>query len=378
MTRKKVLVLLGSMCLALVLVAMACAGPAPTTPAPTTPAPTTPAPTTPPSPSPSPIEEPIVLTYTEYGPPTHVRVVGGVYPFCEEVEKRTGGRVKFDVRTGASIIPHEEAFKGIGAGIADSGTISIPYYPTEAPLHQLGALAFLSPTPMVAGKAWWDVRDDPTIGPVLEEELAKHNLISVFPQPQPSIQVMFKDKRVTTLEELEGLRMRGDTLMARAFDALGAVPVSMTFSEIYGALEKGVLDGSQTYIHTVSSFRFYEVINYWLNVDFGSAGCDVIGAINLDTWKSLPPDIQQVILDVGRESSVNLASYLEGEVTSEANILLEEAGVEILSLTSEERDRWIDLARPVVVDTFRAEAVKKGLPWDEAYKIYLKAIESHL
>ncbi|MBA7543706.1 hypothetical protein ES705_36043 [subsurface metagenome] len=118
MTRKKILILLGSVCLALTMMVMACAAPAPTTPAPTTPAP----PTTPPV-TPAPPATPVEFEWRlqgSFGPGDHEPEVG-IPSFVQFIEEQSNGRLTIDFFYDGEIYAGENMLSALGRGLTEMG-----------------------------------------------------------------------------------------------------------------------------------------------------------------------------------------------------------------------------------------------------------------
>ena len=102
-------------------------------------------------------------------------------------------------------------------------------------------------------------------------------------------------KPIEGLSDLEGLKVRASGRMtAKLLDALGAEGVNVSFSEVPGALQKGVVDCAVTGAGSGYSAGWWEVSSHLLTLPLG--GWDsVVTAINLDKWNSLDAETQGLI-----------------------------------------------------------------------------------
>jgi len=96
--------------------------------------------------------------------------------------------------------------------------------------------------------------------------------------------------------DFAGLRMRtmiNSPLLESQFQALGAEPVPGDFSGLYAALQNFQVDGEENTASNIYSQKFYQVQKYMTVSNHGYMGYVVL--INASFWRSLPPDVQQVI-----------------------------------------------------------------------------------
>ncbi len=118
------------------------------------------------------------------------------------------------------------------------------------------------------------------------------HVLAIAPYPP---QVVFCNKPIAGLSDLQGLKVRASGRMTAKFlEALGAEGVNVSFSEVPGALQKGVVDCAVTGAGSGYSAGWWEVSTHLLTLPLG--GWDsVVTAINLDKWNSLSPDLQNLI-----------------------------------------------------------------------------------
>lgn len=117
-------------------------------------------------------------------------------------------------------------------------------------------------------------------------------VLGVAPYPP---QVVFCNAEVAALEDLKGLKIRASGRMTgKLLEALGAEAVSISFGEVPGALQKGVVDCAVTGAGSGYSAGWWEVSTHLMPVPLG--GWDpVVTAINLDKWNSLTSEQQSTI-----------------------------------------------------------------------------------
>ncbi|ABV94886.1 TRAP transporter - DctP subunit [Dinoroseobacter shibae DFL 12 = DSM 16493] len=118
-------------------------------------------------------------------------------------------------------------------------------------------------------------------------------VLAIAPYPP---QVVFCNAEVSELADLEGLKVRASGRMTAKFlEALGAEGVNVSFSEVPGALQKGVVDCAVTGAGSGYSAGWWEVSTHLMAIPLG--GWDsVVTAMNMDRWNSLSAEKQELIM----------------------------------------------------------------------------------
>jgi len=131
----------------------------------------------------------------------------------------------------------------------------------------------------------------PMLADIYRDRFNSH-VLAVAPYPP---QVVFCNAPITNLADLEGLKVRASGRMtAKLLEALGAEGVNVSFAEVPGALQKGVVDCAVTGAGSGYSAGWWEVSTHLLPIPLG--GWDpVVTAINLDKWNSIDADTQALI-----------------------------------------------------------------------------------
>ncbi|SIS83261.1 TRAP transporter substrate-binding protein [Phaeovulum vinaykumarii] len=147
-------------------------------------------------------------------------------------------------------------------------------------------------------------------------------------------------------EDAEGLKFRvqpSDVLIAQ-MEALGASPQPMAFSEVYGALQMGVVDGQENTWSNIYGQKFHEVQDGITETNHGVL--DYLVVVSVDWWDGLDPavrdDLSRILHEVTetRNAQVN-------EVEAKSRQAIIDAGYTVRELTPEQRAAWAATMRPV-------------------------------
>jgi C4-dicarboxylate-binding protein DctP len=125
---------------------------------------------------------------------------------------------------------------------------------------------------------------------------------------------------------------------------MGASPQPMAFSEVYGALQTGVVDGQENTWSNVWGQKFFEVQDGTTETNHGII--DYLVVTSVDFLDSLDADVRDQFLTILDEvtASRNAESFAVNEVAKQSII---DAGGTILELTPEQRAVWVETMKPV-------------------------------
>lgn len=225
--------------------------------------------------------------------------------FIEQVARSTNGRINISV-LGPGAIPPFEQLEPVAAGLVELLFTHGAYHLGETGIGM--ALDAIDPDPLVR-------RDTG-----LWEKVASHYaslglmLLSLPTSPQ-GYHMLLRDP-ITTECDLRGRKIRGSPVYHGLLAALGAVPVVLPAGEIYAALEKKVIDGAAWPAAGSLPFRWYEVTNYFMRPTFGATTHLIL--MNLQRYKALPTDLQQILLDEGNALERHTFERFAGLVGQEA------------------------------------------------------------
>jgi C4-dicarboxylate-binding protein DctP len=146
--------------------------------------------------------------------------------------------------------------------------------------------------------------------------------------------------------DAEGLKFRvqtSDVLVAQ-MEALGASPQPMAFSEVYGALQTGVVDGQENTWSNIYGQKFFEVQDGITETNHGII--DYLLVTSSDWLDSLEPDVRDQFMTIVNEvtQTRNAESYNVNQENRQAII---DAGGEVRELSADQRQAWVDAMRPV-------------------------------
>ena len=259
----------------------------------------------------------------------------------EYIEEQTGGNFTVEIFTGAQIGNDQEVFEGLKLGVADMlpcgtdiignfskdfGLLSLPYLfdnekQVEAVVEGEFGQSLLN-----------ELEDIGYVGLGFGNFGFRHTTNSKHP--------------INSVEDMKGLKIRTMTtpIHLEVFEALGANPTPMAFSELFSALQQGVVDGQENPLMNIYANKLHEVQKY-LTLD-GHVFTFVTFVVSKDWYDKLEPSYQQILND-----GIKIATeYMKESCESEDALALEkmkEAGVEVVELTPEAKDEFREAVKGV-------------------------------
>jgi TRAP-type C4-dicarboxylate transport system substrate-binding protein len=215
-------------------------------------------------------------------------------PFWKkQIPEASGGKWTIDISTFDQMgLNGSEVFRMLSKGAFSIGTTDISYVLSSAP--ELGGANL--PMLITSEKMAKDVMDiyRPVLDNILSDRFSGAKLLGTSHFPQ---QALFCKDKITGMADLKGKKIRATgRSVAQFLNAIGAEGVTISFAEVPGALQRGVIDCAFT--GTLSGYQagWYEVASYLYPLPV--AGWDfILTAMNGKEWKKLSPDNQAWLLD---------------------------------------------------------------------------------
>lgn len=292
------------------------------------------------------------LKLADFQPPTHF-VVGSAYePFAEAIAEKTGGEVTVTIYMGGELGPGPvEQYTRTVEGVTDIA-FGLPGYSasnfpktllTELP----GVITAETGTEQILANI-----------DMLSDEYRRVVLVALW-NNAPNL-LFTAEKPVKSLDDLKGLKIRVPSRNAGlVVEAWGATPVSMPAPAIYNAMQTGVIDGAMIDATTLKAFKLAEVTKY-ITMGMETTISDFFMIMNRDSFNDLSDDQQKIVLDAGREASVNANAAWLGVAETSLSDFAATDGKQVITLAPEEAEKFNAASSAAVVKII-AEADANGL-----------------
>jgi len=218
--------------------------------------------------------------------------------WSELVEARTNGQVTISVFPGGSIVKdQQDSYAKVKSGATDI-TIGVV---VKDDVPELQIIAF--PAAFQCYEEWRQFMDGDIVEKYKEEFLQKTG-IRILGSLYLGTRHVTSNKIYLKPADLKSVKLRAVqiSIYMDTVKGLGAIPTPIAFPELLQALKTGIVDGQENPIPTIYQQKYYEAQKYVIETGHQRVGDFLM--INEAKLKSLPPDIQSILLDTAREAEL--------------------------------------------------------------------------
>lgn len=288
-------------------------------------------------------EQPVTLVYAEVNPLDSI--VGQMAnAFKTKLEELSGGSVKVDIQASGVLGTEAQVLDGIlgGGDTVDISRISA-FALTSYGCNKAKLLSI--PYTFVSREHFWNFVNSDMSADFLAEPQAIGLPLRGFAYGEEGFRHFFLKDEVKTIEDLKGLKIRvsEDPVMTGMVKDLGASPTVVSFTELYSALQTGVVDGAEQPIANYKGNAFQEVAPYLL------LDGHTLGAIQLvitdNGWNKLSEQQQAWVMEAGKFAQDANALASAGK---EAEVLaaLKAEGVTVIEVP--DKTPWVEACQNTI------------------------------
>ncbi len=252
--------------------------------------------------------DPIVIKFSHVVAPNTPKGKAADY-FKTLVEERTGGRVKVEVYPNSQLYKDREEMEALQLGAVQMLAPSLSKFgPLGVRSFELFDLPYIFPNKETLYRVM-----DGDIGKQLFGMLESKGIKGLAFWDN-GFKQMSSNRPLRKVSDFQGLKMRiqSSKVLDAQMKALGALPQVMAFSEVYTALQQGVVDGTENPVSNLYTQKMHEVQKHLTISDHGYLGYAVI--VNKKFWDELPADIRPIL-----EKAMADATKYEREIAQKEN-----------------------------------------------------------
>lgn len=268
----------------------------------------------------------------------------GAKKLAEIVAEKSGGKIKIQT-FGSGVLGDEvKMIAAVQGGILEMASVTTA--PLASTVKEFGVLdvPFLFSTSKEA-----DAILEGPVGDKLLRALEPRGMVGLGWMEAGFRNIVNSKHPVAKLEDINGLKLRTmqSKIFVDSFNALGANPVPLAFSELFTALETKAVDGAENSATVIEDSKWYEVQKYMTLSNHAYAAMAVI--INKKLWDGLSADEKKLL----REASIEAGRYertLNREYDAKAIAALKKQGMQVTELSPAEMNRLREKVKPVVTE----------------------------
>ena len=294
-----------------------------------------------------------------------------LYWWLDEVEKRSGGRIKFERYPGESLAKAAEQLDALESGMADVSLFVTTYTPGKIPLNTITALPYSLRYGWVNATSYYQLIQEV---PEVKAEYTKHN-VRVVSAYGTGPYYVFSTKPIRTFSDFRGKKIIATGPVAELLKAAGAAPLGIVITESYESLQRGTADGAVFGPSAAGTYNVDEVCKYLIMLPVGGV-CGPIG-MNMNTWNRLPKDIQTMIDNLVPEHAK--ADHRIYQIEGDAKFMerFKTRGLQILEPSAELDREMRKIAQETVWGKWANDQEKRKLPGKKVLETYLKILEKN-
>ncbi len=289
--------------------------------------------------------------------------------FTEHVEKlaelvgeKTGGEFTLNISYGG-LSKNRENLDGIEIGAFEMAQFCAGYHRDKNPSITVLELPFLGVSSLEQEVALsMAVYQHPAV----VDDLGRWNATLLMPSPLPQYNIVGVGDAPHSLEDFAGLTVRATGGIGAAMETIGAVPTSMSATEVRQAMDSGVIKAVSFAPHAHMSFGTVENGTWWTaNLNPGTVNCPVV--VNTDALNDLS-DAHRTALMESVPEALDYYIYNYNNNTMDAwGPALDDRGIEQVTYSADEIAAFKDAAAAPAAAAWIEENTKRGLPAQELY-----------
>ncbi|MEK6205886.1 MAG: C4-dicarboxylate TRAP transporter substrate-binding protein [Amylibacter sp.] len=288
---------------------------------------------------------------------------------AELVSEKTNGEFTMNISYGG-LSKNKENLDGISIGAFEMAQFCAGYHADKNPSITVLELPFLGVQ---------DLRQEIAASqavyahPAVAADLARWNATLLMPSPLPQYNIVGKGDAPRTLGDFEGMTVRATGGVGRAMGAVGAVPTSMSATEVRQAMDSGVVKTVAFAPHAHMSYGTIENATWWTtNLNPGTVNCPVV--VNTDALNDLSDSEREALLGSVDESLEYYVDYYDNQTMSAWGPALDSRGIERITYSDEELAAFREKVAGPAAAAWIEDMNGRGLPAQELYDLVIDTL----
>ncbi|WP_210878939.1 TRAP transporter substrate-binding protein DctP [Roseovarius autotrophicus] len=299
----------------------------------------------------------------------NVSVWGKRRAFTEHVEKlaelvseKTNGEFTLNLSYGG-LSNERENLDGISIGAFEMAQFCAGYHPDKNPSLTVLELPFLGVETLEQERA---LSEALYAHPAVKADLGRWNALAIMPSPMPQYNFVGTGDAPRTLDDYKGLTVRALGGIGKAMEAVGAVPTSMSATEVRQAMDSGVVKAVSFAPHAHMSFATIETAKWWTsNLNPGTVNCPVV--VNTDALDALSDAHREALLGSVGEALDHYIDYYQNQTMAAWGPALSERGIEVIAYDQATLDSFSGTVAGPAAEAWIKDNAARGLPSQDIY-----------
>ncbi|WP_019415682.1 DctP family TRAP transporter solute-binding subunit [Paenisporosarcina sp. TG20] len=269
----------------------------------------------------------------------------GALAMKEYIESNSNGKIKFEIYPNSSLFGDQDEYQNLVSNNIQFIAPDLTKFVGNNPQFNVPALPFMFDNDEEA-IAFWDGEKGAEVLGSLEAD----GVLGLSMWPNGGKHLTNDEKAIDSPDDLKGLKFRtqGGQVLESIYKALGAGSESIPFSELYTALDQGVVDGQENTFSNIESKKFDEVQTYMTVMNHTRVDYAVF--TNTTFWNELNEATKEIVV-AGLAEGTKVARAEAKSLNEKAYETIKERGlVEIIELTPEQVDVFREVMEPIYAE----------------------------
>ena len=300
--------------------------------------------------------QPIELKFGLFTAPKHP-ITSMTREISSEVEKTTNGRVIVKVFDSGILGTGPGTLDAIQKGVMDIGTYVWTYAPMkQMPFLMAGGLPFVYRDGNGFIDAWAKEDQLTTMANEFVHKYGYNNVLFMATYFNGFGKMGFRNKEVKVPADLKGLKIRGTGTYIKIIESYKATAVTISSPEVYGALERGLIDGAMGLYTNWVNWKWMEPSKYLLDFNFAPVGAAI--TMNKTSWAKLSDQDKKLVGEyIKKLQTAENKFYIDLEKSGENDV---KKYMKVYEPTPEERKLWSAPKNTIVGEWLKAVGEESG------------------
>lgn len=292
-----------------------------------------------------------------------------VEKLAELVDAKTNGEFTLNLSYGG-LSKNRENLDGISIGAFEMAQFCAGYHYDKNPSITVLELPFLGVSSLEQ-----EVKVSRAVyeHPAVVNDIARWNATLLMPSPLPQYNIAGVGNAPLTLRDFDGMAIRATGGIGKALKEIGAIPTSMSATEVRQALASGVVRAVAFAPHAHMAFGTVENAKWWTtNLNPGTVNCPVV--VNTDALNTLSEYERAALLGSVDEALAHYVSHYYGETMARWGPTLDAKGIMRITYTGDELAAFRKVVAGPAAAAWVEENTERGLPAAELLDLVTRTI----
>jgi TRAP-type C4-dicarboxylate transport system substrate-binding protein len=264
-------------------------------------------------------EDPIVIKFAMAVPPTHFTAVAGGKFFMDRAVALSNGRIKFEWYPAEQLGKAKDLLTLLQTGVADMADVVPGYVPDKLPLSGVAELPGQIKDSCDGTRVFYELTRPGNF--LAKKEYDPQKVHVLMAAPLVPYKIFTTKKELEQAGDIQGLKLRSaGGASDLTVSELGAVSIRLAGPDIHEALSRGTIDGAMYPYLSLKSFDLIDTVKF-ATEDVGVGSVATTFLFSQARWQTLPPDIQAILDQAGKEAGMNYCHYMDTQEAKEKEVL---------------------------------------------------------